>query len=219
MSLTPRQCEMIKSSWKEASQGGKPTEFRALRFVMDFYSHLFDLAPSTKSMFKGGMANQGKALVGMLDIVVNHIDSLATIKGDVELLGQRHAKYGVTSNMYVTAGRALVMALAPRIPDDEDKPECASAWMDAYSFLASIMCNAAGDKLAMTSIRRTINPADLPEKDFKEIVKTKKTLKAHLRKKQGSDSVTFLDSDISPEAKKKKSNMFTRMFKPSSKVK
>ena len=178
MALTQKQCEMIKASWNTISNN----EFNSLRFVMDFYSKIFELTPSAKSLFKGGMTEQGKALIGMLSTVVINIDSLSNISDKVESLGKRHGKYGITPNMYVVAGRALVFTLASRLPDDEHKKEYADAWMDAYSFLASVMCNAAGGKLDVSSVRQCINPEDIEENKFKKITKTDKTLRKYLRK-------------------------------------
>eukprot|EP01134_Creolimax_fragrantissima_P001836 CFRG1836T1 len=223
MSITEEQCVLIRESWKEVSHGGKPLEFKALRLVMDFYSNLFELAPETKILFKENMANQGRALVGMLDIVVNHIDALASIKSDVEDLGVRHKKYGVKSNMYITAGRALVQALSTRLPQDDSAVPYKIAWMQAYAFLSSLMCAAAGSKVPMWSIKAMIDPAALPESDFKRIVRTRKNFEAHLKASDNkfsgskstlysSHSVTSTTTDGSTICQTKKKHSRFRMF-------
>ena len=195
MSLTQEQCNMIKSSWKDITSN----EFNSLRFVMDFYSKVFDIAPSAKSLFKGGMTEQGKALIGMLSTVVNNIESLSSIKCKVESLGEIHGKYGVTRNMYIIAGRALVSTLSSRLPNDENKKDYENAWMDAYSFLASVMSTATNNNLEISTVRQFINPSDFEEKDFKRIMKTDKTLKSYIKNKNKN--------------KKDKKSFFSRIFK------
>ena len=112
-----------------------------------FYARLFELDPGLRALFRGDMAAQGRALMGMLRVAVNGLDRLDQIVPAVQDLGRRHARYGVREAHYATVGQALLdtleRGLGPAFTD-----EVREAWVAAYSLLAGVMLDAAREPLA-----------------------------------------------------------------------
>lgn len=109
-----------------------------------FYSELFALDPSLKSLFKTDMKAQGRKLTSMLNTAVVNLAKLETILPAVEDLGRRHVGYGVRDEHYETVGTALLSTLEKGL-GDAFTPEVRAAWTKAYTALAGVMQSAAGE--------------------------------------------------------------------------
>jgi len=109
-----------------------------------FYSKLFELDPSLKSLFKGDMKEQGAKLMATLTVVVKGIGDLNSLVPVVQDLGRRHAGYGVEDEHYGTVGEALIWTLGQGLGDDFTE-EVREAWVAAYGVLASTMKDAAAE--------------------------------------------------------------------------
>ena len=59
-----------------------------------FYTHLFELDPSLRALFKGDMVEQGKKLMTTLKIAVDGLDDLDRLVPVVRVLGLRHLESG-----------------------------------------------------------------------------------------------------------------------------
>lgn len=109
-----------------------------------FYDRLFILDPSLKELFKGDMKEQGRMLMGMLNIAVKGLDNIEELVPAVQDLGRRHAGYGVKGAHYATVADALLWTLKHGLGDGFTS-EVKSAWGNVYSVLAETMIGAAAE--------------------------------------------------------------------------
>lgn len=133
--MTPKQAALIRSSWANLA----PIQVQAAQL---FYDRLFELDPKLRRMFKGDMVTQGKKLMALLDKVVNSLDNIATLVPTTQSLGRRHADYGVRDEHYDTVANALLWALKQGL-GDTFTADVEAAWVEAYTFLAQTMKDAA----------------------------------------------------------------------------
>jgi hemoglobin-like flavoprotein len=136
LSITSAQKELVRSTWVHVL----PISDEAARL---FYGRLFEIDPSTKPLFAStDMAEQGRKLMQMIDIVVAALDHLDRIRPAIEDLGLRHADYGVKDGHYDTVGAALVWTLEQGLGENFT-PETGEAWAETYGVMATIMKDAA----------------------------------------------------------------------------
>ena len=133
--MTPENIALVKDSWRQVL----PIQDTAARL---FYGRLFELDPSLRPLFRGDMAEQGRKLMTMINMVVASLDNLAPLVGAVEDLGRRHVAYGVTEAHYDTVGSALLWTLGRGL-GEQFTQQVEGAWIEAYTTLASVMKQAA----------------------------------------------------------------------------
>jgi hemoglobin-like flavoprotein len=134
--LTLEQKEIVRSTWAMV----RPISNDAARL---FYNRLFEIDPSTKQLFaQTNMAEQGKKLMQMMQVVVANLDKLESVQTAVEHLGRRHAEYGVKEEHYDSVGKALLWTLEQGL-GEQFTPEAKEAWSETYGLLTTIMKNAA----------------------------------------------------------------------------
>jgi hemoglobin-like flavoprotein len=107
-----------------------------------FYARLFEIAPETKPLFRGDMAEQGAKLMAMLGTVVASLDRLDQLVPAAQGLARRHVQYGVQPAHYAPVGEALIDTLARGLGEDFD-PDTRASWLVAYGTLSSVMIAAA----------------------------------------------------------------------------
>lgn len=107
-----------------------------------FYNRLFEIAPSTREMFKGDMKEQGKKLMATIGIAVTSLTNLEAIVPTVQALGVKHVGYGVEDWHYDKVGEALLWTLGQGLGDTFTK-EVEAAWTETYITLATVMKDAA----------------------------------------------------------------------------
>jgi hemoglobin-like flavoprotein len=133
--MTPEQIQLVRTSFATvapiADQAG-----------LMFYDRLFTIDPSLRPLFKGDIAEQSRTLMKMIAVAVDGLDKLDTIVPAVQALGVRHAGYGVTSAHYDTVATALLWTLGQGLGDGFT-PEVETAWVAAYTLLATTMQQAA----------------------------------------------------------------------------
>jgi hemoglobin-like flavoprotein len=133
--MTPEKIALVRGSWQLVL----PIKDTAAQL---FYERLFELDPALRTLFRGDMAEQGRKLMTMINMVVMSLDNLAPLLGAVEDLGRRHVGYGVTEAHYDTVGSALLWTLGKGL-GEQFTPPVEAAWTDAYTTLASVMKQAA----------------------------------------------------------------------------
>lgn len=107
-----------------------------------FYSELFAIDPTLRSMFKTDMIAQAEKLLIMLADVVDALGDADDLDAKVHDLAVRHASYGVQPQHYQPVGVALLRALRHEL-GAEFTPELRAVWARAYQRIADAMCNAA----------------------------------------------------------------------------
>lgn len=111
-----------------------------------FYSRLFELDESLRSLFSSDIKPQSKRLMDVLGTAVHHLHDLDTLVPVVQKLGHRHRAYGVEPEHFETVGEALLWTLEQGL-GEHYTPEVADAWSTAYSLLAGVMQEAASRSL------------------------------------------------------------------------
>ena len=138
--MTNEEIELVKSSWAKVV----PISDVAAGL---FYSKLFEIDPSLRSMFPENMDEQGKKLMKMINTAVNGLDRLDEIVPAVQALGERHVDYGVTDAHYDTVAEALIWTLGQGL-GEAFTDDVKSAWVTTYTILADTMKEAAAKAAA-----------------------------------------------------------------------
>ena len=110
-----------------------------------FYSRLFEIDSTTKSLFREDMSEQRTKLIQTLAVVVGSLDNLNGIVPAIQSLGKRHVAYGVTINHWNSVGAALLWALEDAF-GSAFTPEVRDAWASAYELIAQTAIAAAYPK-------------------------------------------------------------------------
>ncbi|HZI30540.1 MAG TPA: globin family protein [Gemmatimonadaceae bacterium] len=117
-----------------------------------FYARLFELDPSLRRLFHTDPVVQRRKLMEALAFVVTCADQPNDVLPMLSALGGRHAGYGVRKEHYTTAGEALLWTLDQGLGLLHTK-EARDAWVAAYDFVASAMCDGAmNDRLQADSL-------------------------------------------------------------------
>ncbi len=133
--MDARQVALVQQSFeKVAALGEAAAEL--------FYSELFTIDPSLRTMFKGDMHDQHKKLLAALAMVVRSLHAPAAILPAVKTLAVKHVQYGVTPIHYTYVGNALLRTLKKGL-GEQFTPELRDAWTEAFRMLASVMKEAA----------------------------------------------------------------------------
>lgn len=135
MELSSHQIELVQSSFKAVV----PIKEQAADL---FYSRLFELEPSLKSLFQGDIKEQGKKLMSVLATVVASLQDLGSVVPTVQKLGAAHVEFGVEDWHYEIVGEALLWTLEQGLGEAFTE-EVKDAWFTAYSILARVMIDAA----------------------------------------------------------------------------
>ncbi|MBI5929749.1 MAG: hemin receptor [Chloroflexi bacterium] len=134
MTLTNNQKAIVQTTF------GQVTDADLL--ANRFYNRLFEIDPSTQSLFKHDMAEQRQKLIQTIGVVVNNLGDLSTIVPAIQSLGKRHVAYGVTINHWDSVGNALLWALEDAF-GPAFTPDIRHAWASAYGLIAQTAIAAA----------------------------------------------------------------------------
>ena len=136
--MNPEVVELVQNSWAEVT----PIASQAAAL---FYSNLFMLDPSLKTLFQGDMEEQGKRLMEMIGTAVQKLNNLETVVPVLQSLGKRHVRYGVQEEHYKTVGMALLTTLSQGL-GEHFTPPVKEAWTLVYGVMADVMIKAAYQK-------------------------------------------------------------------------
>jgi hemoglobin-like flavoprotein len=104
---------------------------------------LFERYPQTQSMFPAGRrSRQEGMLTEALFAVLDHLGDAPWLTSTLHALGAKHVDYGVTDEMYVWVGDALLRTLAESA-GDAWSPELEQAWAAGFGAIASLMQEGA----------------------------------------------------------------------------
>jgi nitric oxide dioxygenase len=132
--LTPTDILTIRRNFAELAEN-------ADSLAAEFYERLFAGDPSLTHLFRSDLKAQGRKLTAALALVVNSLDRLEGIVGQIQVLGRRHRDYGVEPAHYAIVGTALIDTLEARLGPAFDE-EARAAWSSAYGILAEAMLMA-----------------------------------------------------------------------------
>jgi nitric oxide dioxygenase len=103
-----------------------------------FYSKLFFENPELRKIFPQDMKDQYRKLVDMLDTIVERLEKLDDLKGDIVAMAKRHNEYGVKRHHYNLVGKALLYTLQKAL-GKEWTDDVRSAWVNCYSIISGTM--------------------------------------------------------------------------------
>lgn len=130
--LTKKEIALIKKTW---SLLGK---IDTIVIGDIFYSNLFIENPELRKMFPLDMEGQYRKLVDMLDTIVERLEKLDELKGEIVAMAKRHNDYGVKPHHYNLVGKALLYTLRKAL-GKEWTDEVRSAWINCYAILSGTM--------------------------------------------------------------------------------
>jgi len=130
--LTKKEISLIKKSW------GVLEKINPIVIGDIFYSKLFLGNPELRKIFPQDMEGQHRKLIDMLNTIVERLEKLDELKGDIVAMAKRHDDYGVKPHHYNLVGRALLCTLQKAL-GKEWTDEVRSAWINCYSILSGTM--------------------------------------------------------------------------------
>ena len=130
--LTKNETALIQKSWQLINK----MDPAVLGDV--FYSKLFFDNPELRKMFPENMEAQYQKFFDMLNTIIDRLDRLDELKGDIVAMAKRHKDYGVNPYHYNLVGVALLWTLQKSLCNDWDD-EVRSAWVNCYSILSGTM--------------------------------------------------------------------------------
>ena len=133
--MNEEQIALIKSNWAAVVPiAGTAADI--------FYTKLFEMDPSLRTMFPEDLSEQKVKLMKTLGMLVNAADHLEDMLPAVHALGERHVGYGVKEEHYPKVGAALLSTLEAGLGDAWDS-EARDAWTALYSIASGAMIDAA----------------------------------------------------------------------------
>jgi hemoglobin-like flavoprotein len=107
-------------------------------FTVDFYARLFELAPTTRSLFPDDLSNQRDKLKHMLVMLMRSLDRPTELAPALAALGDRHRSYGVVKTDFAVVGQALIDTLATHLGELFSAADRA-AWIALYRRITAVM--------------------------------------------------------------------------------
>lgn len=132
--MNPTQILLVQNSFNQLRPAG---DFLAAQF----YSHLFELMPDAKRLFKRPSAQQYAALMRGLSAAVANLDAPSRFVPYVHALARQHHSFGVTADYYRPAASALLDTLQTGLGSGFTS-ELRDAWAAACDYLFAEMTNA-----------------------------------------------------------------------------
>ncbi|WP_200244790.1 globin domain-containing protein [Lamprobacter modestohalophilus] len=104
----------------------------------DFYQRLFDRYPELRPLFKGEIGEQADLFVTMINTVISALEHPERVRPLIEILGVRHADYGVRPEDYAKFEKTLLDTLKETLGDELDA-EGLAAWREVFETLSQTM--------------------------------------------------------------------------------
>ncbi|MCG6902950.1 MAG: globin domain-containing protein [Rhodobacter sp.] len=131
MALTEKQLGLIRESFDILRQDlSQPSQL--------FYEELFERAPHLRSLFRDDLGGQGMRFMTTLAVLVDNLHQPDVLSPRYHDLGTRHARLGITAEMFVPMREALLATIKETLGDRHD-PEIAAAWRVAFDEMAAAM--------------------------------------------------------------------------------
>ena len=102
--MTPTEIALVRDGFERIAPD-------ATNVGMAFYDNLFALDPSLRPMFAGDLRPQVGHLMEALTMVIRSLHDLGPILSRIQMLGRRHAGYGVQPKHFATVGAAFLATL------------------------------------------------------------------------------------------------------------
>ena len=136
--LTKKETALIKKSW------GLLRKIDPVLLGDVFYSKLFFDNPELRKMFPENMEGQYRKILDMLNTIIERLEKIDELKGDIVSLAKRHKGYGVKPEHYSMVGIALIWTLQKRLGTAWTE-EVRSAWVNCYAILSGTMITVTSE--------------------------------------------------------------------------
>jgi hemoglobin-like flavoprotein len=136
--------ETVTHDWLDAAEitrirrGFSAVAAEADRFTADFYTRLFEIAPTLRPLFPDDLSSQRDKLKHMLAMLVAGLDRPVALRPTLATLGDRHRSYGVVKADFIVVGQALIDTLDAHL-GEQFSPADRSAWASLYGRITAIM--------------------------------------------------------------------------------
>ena len=130
--MKQQQIELVQKTFEKRVQ---PIATEAGQMM---YTHLFQMDPSLRPLFKGDIKRQGEMLMTAIGLAVKGLEEPEEVRQASVALGKRHAGYGVKPSFFNVFGASLMWTLEQVIGPDFT-PEVKEAWGETYALLAKTM--------------------------------------------------------------------------------
>lgn len=134
MALSESTISIVKSTAPILMEKGQEITDR-------MYEVLFEKYPETKALFANAPDNQSFKLATAVAAYASNIDKLENLGGAVEKMVAAHVRTGVKAEHYPMVADAILTAFVD-VLGDAVTDEVASAWTEAYNFLANLLIEA-----------------------------------------------------------------------------
>lgn len=129
--ITPQQIKIVQQTWDMITPVSQ-------KMGEEFYTHLFEIAPELKPLFKSNPKDQAMKLMFMISYLVHRLENIQEMKEEVIKLANRHKGYGTEFSHYDIIGKNLLWSLKNNLGKNWNK-ETEKAWSDTYQLIADLM--------------------------------------------------------------------------------
>jgi hemoglobin-like flavoprotein len=137
--VTPEQLDIITSTVAAVNADGE-------RFTACFYDQLFQVDPSSRTLFGSDLTDQRRKLLEELTFMAMAAQDLDAFEQRTRELGARHHGYGVGLHHYDAARRALMRCLADTL-GAAWTPAAEEAWDHLFTLISETMLEGASGLL------------------------------------------------------------------------
>lgn len=108
-----------------------------------FYGRLFEIAPEARALFKIDIREQSAKLMGMLEAVMQTLDSFDQLRPQLAELGRKHVTYGVQPYLYEKLRSAILWAMGQALGAEFDR-QTRAAWETLLTAVSAAMLESGG---------------------------------------------------------------------------
>jgi len=135
--MSPGTVELVRTSWSAIMP-------RRKEVGVSFYRRLFEVHPEVQPLFKGDIDRQTALFTTMINTVVSALENPKPVRPLIELLGARHADYGVSATDYDKFEQVFLDTLEEAL-GDKFTADTRAAWRQVYEGMAATMQRGAGE--------------------------------------------------------------------------
>jgi hemoglobin-like flavoprotein len=135
--MTPRQLQLIRETFPELREVAAP-------LTQLFYGRMFEIAPSTRAIFKSDIRVQGRKFTDMIETLVHGLDEFDGFLPVLRAMGQRHVAYGVRPGDYAALSDAFLWSVS-QVLGEAFSAEVREAWAALLDNVSTVMKAGAAE--------------------------------------------------------------------------
>lgn len=139
--MDARSAALVRANLRSITEAPHGPE----RLISAFHSHLFAEDPGLRELFPDNVQTQHRQFVSAIGFMLDNLEDWDRAQGFLEQLALDHRKYGVGSEDYDTAGRALLAAFAT-YNGPFWTPQLEAGWRDIAILISASMAIGANSE-------------------------------------------------------------------------